>query len=333
MQLGSCSCSARLAPPSPPPLLSLSSLPVAHTLRSFINECGPTAVLVFYHIGQAILMPPPPSPSPLSARYRGHAPGAGHSAAHAATLGEQSEHARHALALALADLGGEGGDLTPPAESGASGGPKPKPDAAAGGGTAAPEPPLVLIGHSIGAHIALELMASSQRPGPAHVAHALGIHPFLTLNRSSPFQTAALFIARWSLLRLALLSLASAVSLLISLLPAALQRLVLRPLLARMDGAAAETARSFITTPRCVRAFLAMGLSEMTALAPPPDWPKLRALQEGGRASFIYASVADGWAPEHHRAELLTQVPALILGKLLCGIWYPPPCIISTSVG
>jgi len=48
-----------------------------------------------------------------------------------------------------------------------------------------PDLPLLLVGHSIGAYIALEIF----KKFPSQVQHVVGLYPFLTLNKHSKFQS------------------------------------------------------------------------------------------------------------------------------------------------
>ena len=178
--------------------------------------------------------------------------------------------------------------------------------------------PVALVGHSIGAHICLELhrryeapaAAGPPPPGSLAVQAVVGIHPFLNVNFRSSFQRLALFVSQRPLLKSGLLL--GAGGLLpraLGLLPPSLLSAVFP--LPGFSPAAAALTRRFAASPECVANFLHLGCYEMNDLQPPPDYARLR--RHAGRISLIYAAAeaGDPWAPPHHHDELRREVPGL----------------------
>jgi pimeloyl-ACP methyl ester carboxylesterase len=163
--------------------------------------------------------------------------------------------------------------------------------------------PLCLVGHSIGAHLALRALAA--RPG--RVASVVGLYPFLQNNTRSLVQRACAAAVQ---LR-PLVWLASAAAALLAALPAALRRGLLRPLLRHGVGLGDDAVdvtcawlRAGSVTNTC-----ALGASEFVALAAPPDWATLNV--HAARVALLYGPAADFWAPPEHASEVRQRAPGV----------------------
>lgn len=174
--------------------------------------------------------------------------------------------------------------------------------------------PVLLVGHSIGAHIALQALTSN----PEAVRGVVGLYPFLTLNAQSRTQALLAVLVR---LR-PLVWLVAQVAAFVAALPTAwrlsLLRRPLRALLGLSDEAAQVTADWLRADS--VRNTCHLGASEFQALTPPPDWASFRAF--GNRMRLYYGPEDDIWAPEPHAAEAARQGLSVVrdptVGHMFC---------------
>jgi len=160
--------------------------------------------------------------------------------------------------------------------------------------TSAPPPPAVIVGHSIGAHLALDAM---RHLGTDAVDVVVGLMPFLSVNAKSPTQSALNFITR-------LAPLVHAVGKLMDVLRVVAPRVraaLLSPITSVMDVAARDVARAWLGWRGLVNMAF-MGRTEFVALRTAVDECPLIA-HASGRCAFVYAS-DDHWAPLHQSDAL-----------------------------
>jgi len=160
--------------------------------------------------------------------------------------------------------------------------------------SSAPPPPAVIVGHSIGAHLALDAM---RHLGTDAVDVVVGLMPFLSVNAKSPTQSALNFITR-------LAPLVHAVGKLMDMLRVVAPRVraaLLSPITSVMDVAARDVARAWLGWRGLVNMAF-MGRTEFVALRTAVDECPLIA-HASGRCAFVYAS-DDHWAPLHQSDAL-----------------------------
>ncbi len=160
--------------------------------------------------------------------------------------------------------------------------------------SSAPPPPAVIVGHSIGAHLALDAM---RHLGTDAVDVVVGLMPFLSVNVKSPTQSALNFITR-------LAPLVHAVGKVMDMLRVVAPRVraaLLSPITSVMDVAARDVARAWLGWRGLVNMAF-MGRTEFVALRTAVDECPLIA-HASGRCAFVYAS-DDHWAPLHQSDAL-----------------------------
>jgi pimeloyl-ACP methyl ester carboxylesterase len=168
---------------------------------------------------------------------------------------------------------------------------------------ASADAPVTIVGHSIGAHLALRALAAR----PERVTAVVGLYPFLTNNTSSLIQRACAAAVR---LR-PLVWLVAAAAELLAALPAALRRGLLRPLLRHAVGLGDDAVSVTCDWLRAgsVQNTCVLGASEFAALAAAPDWATLNA--HAARVALLYGPDADFWAPPAHAAEVRARAPGV----------------------
>lgn len=154
--------------------------------------------------------------------------------------------------------------------------------------------PVLLVGHSIGAHLALQALQAR----PDTVLGVVGLYPFLRLNYASWEQRAIKVACRLKPLVLFVALLAA----FLAALPRRVRRAVLQPALRliRLDDASVETTVSWVRAGSALNV-CHLGASEFAALAAPPDWASMRHLD---RVALLYGPPNDFWAPAAHAAEV-----------------------------
>jgi pimeloyl-ACP methyl ester carboxylesterase len=159
--------------------------------------------------------------------------------------------------------------------------------------------PVLLVGHSIGAYLALRALQAR----PACVLGVVGLYPFLRLNEDSWEQRAIKLACRLQPLVLVVALCAA----LLAALPLRLRRFLLQPLLRliQLDDAALETTLSWVRAGSALNV-CHLGASEFTALARPQDLASMHHLD---RVALLYGPAADFWAPPAHAAEVRRLAP------------------------
>eukprot|EP00897_Mesotaenium_endlicherianum_P001765 jgi/Mesen1/1616/ME000135S00607 len=161
------------------------------------------------------------------------------------------------------------------------------------------ELPVVLVGHSIGAFITLELMQRF----PAQVHQMIGLYPFIRTNKQSRRQRFLARASRSRLLRAVLAAFAGVVG----SLPGFLRLRAVGALFGRLwSRSAIDVTYRYLLQYGVVSNFSFMGSTEFDALDKEPNWDFMRA--HSRRIGFIFG-VDDHWGPLHHRDEMTHHVP------------------------
>ncbi|XP_010534397.1 PREDICTED: lipid droplet-associated hydrolase isoform X1 [Tarenaya hassleriana] len=163
--------------------------------------------------------------------------------------------------------------------------------------------PIVLVGHSVGAYISLEML----RKCLDKVIYCVGLYPFLALNRQSLKQSYIVKLAMSSFL-------STTASLLIAslgLLPMGVSRLFVSKFIGNSwSDAAVQAACTHLRQYHTMRNVLFMAKTEFTKLAEEPDWDFMRENQS--RLAFLYG-IDDHWGPLQMFEEISKQAPGIPL--------------------
>jgi pimeloyl-ACP methyl ester carboxylesterase len=144
---------------------------------------------------------------------------------------------------------------------------------------------VVLVGHSIGAYVALQLL----RANSAALTGVVGLYPFLRYDGHSQR------ILSWLVACRPLVELVASVSALLGRLPKSLLLALLQPFFALLGGlgAGAQRITAAWLRPASIRNVCVLGASEFAALAREPDWN----LVADARVRLFYGPPDDMWAP------------------------------------
>ncbi|KAB5519672.1 hypothetical protein DKX38_023991 [Salix brachista] len=158
------------------------------------------------------------------------------------------------------------------------------------------ELPIVLVGHSIGSYISLEILRSLEK-----VTYLIGLYPFLMLNPRSKQQSNIENVAESSILS-ALLSFSVAT---LGLLPQCTLRFMLsKSLGSSWSDIAIDAACSHLLQYHTFRNMLYMALMEFRKLSEMPDWAFMRENHE--KIAFLFG-VDDHWGPLQMFEEALSN--------------------------
>ncbi|KAF3337312.1 hypothetical protein FCM35_KLT17899 [Carex littledalei] len=184
------------------------------------------------------------------------------------------------------------------------------------------EIPIVLIGHSIGAYIGLEIFKRMQQKVKVYV----GLYPFLTLNRNSSMQSTIGMVSRSSIL-------SGAVSLLVSLigsLPTHISEKIVKRLLGpTWSFTAIDATCTHLLGYHTMRNVLYMAMTEFRELLEEPDWLFLR--QKKDQIAFLFGD-DDHWGPLTHFEEISMRVPGIDLSVEREGWTHGFSCTMAGSV-
>lgn len=164
-----------------------------------------------------------------------------------------------------------------------------------------PKVPLLLVGHSIGAHIALCVFKKL----PDKVQYVVGVYPFLGINKRSSFQSLLRWFSRQGLLCEALSYFAGFVA----QLPKFMSRGLVSGIIGRgWSPVSVNVACQYLLQYSVVRNFSYMGMTEFRKLQTYPDWAFLREKQD--QISFLFG-VDDHWGPLTLFEEVCKEAPDL----------------------
>uniref|UniRef100_A0ACD5WMZ9 Uncharacterized protein n=1 Tax=Avena sativa TaxID=4498 RepID=A0ACD5WMZ9_AVESA len=165
------------------------------------------------------------------------------------------------------------------------------------------EQSILLVGHSIGAYIGLEIFKRLQKK----VNFFVGLYPFLSLNKSSMKQSSIGYIARSSLLSKWVSLLVSFIG---SLQPSVTRNIVRRFLGSSWSAAAVDAGCSHLLQYNTMQNVLFMAKTEFLKLHEEPDWNFIRAKQD--EIAFLFG-LDDHWGPLTHMEEISKYAPGVAL--------------------
>ncbi|KAL6273358.1 hypothetical protein ACE6H2_024050 [Prunus campanulata] len=161
------------------------------------------------------------------------------------------------------------------------------------------EVPILLVGHSIGSYISVEMFKRS----PEKVKYCIGLYPFLALNPQSRKQSIIGKIAESRILCVVF----SFIVALLGLLPIRLLRLIVTMFLGKFWSATAvDAVCSHLVKYHTMRNVLFLAMTEFRKLSETPDWAFMRANQH--KIAFLFA-IDDHWGPLQMFEEISKQVP------------------------
>ncbi|KEH24203.1 alpha/beta hydrolase family protein [Medicago truncatula] len=165
------------------------------------------------------------------------------------------------------------------------------------------EIPIILVGHSIGSYISIEMFKKTLEK----VNYCVGLYPFLTLNPHSTTQLIIAKIAQYQFVAAALSYLTAS----LGFLPVKALRFIVGKSLGKSWSAnAVEAACSHLSQYHTMRNVLYMAMSEFKKLAEAPDWTFLRERKD--QCAFLFG-VGDHWGPLQLLEEISNQVPGIAL--------------------
>nr|AFK48327.1 unknown [Lotus japonicus] len=163
------------------------------------------------------------------------------------------------------------------------------------------EIPILLVGHSIGSYISIEIFKKS----PQKVKYCVGLYPFLTLNPHSTTQLVIAKIAKSHFVAAALSYLVAS----LGLLPVQALRFIVRKSLGKSWSASAvEAACSHLSQYHTMRNVLYMAMTEFEKLSETPDWAFIR--ERKAQFAFLFGD-DDHWGPLHLSEEISKLVPGI----------------------
>jgi len=162
-----------------------------------------------------------------------------------------------------------------------------------------------LVGHSIGAHVALEALAVCDSSA---IKGVVGVHPFLTsmtLEENKEQSFLNMLVHMWPVV-----ALARCLVWLVSKLPQKMQSWLLTPSLQGMglDSNAVNLTLKALVRPKAFHNMLYMGRTEFDDLRGDPDRELL--LQHKHKVGFIFGK-NDIWAPDWLRVDIEATVPGI----------------------
>nr|XP_016474323.1 PREDICTED: uncharacterized protein LOC107796108 [Nicotiana tabacum] len=158
------------------------------------------------------------------------------------------------------------------------------------------EVPLVLVGHSIGSYISLDI-----------VTYCICLYPFLAVNTKSSTQAIIKKIAVSRTLCTGLSSLAA----ILALLPAWISRFLVKKSVGKSwSPPAVEALCKHVLRYHTIQNILYMAMTEFEKLSEVPDWSFMR--EKKSQMAFLFG-VDDHWGPLHIYEEISNNVPGAVL--------------------
>ncbi|KAL3532144.1 hypothetical protein ACH5RR_005665 [Cinchona calisaya] len=165
------------------------------------------------------------------------------------------------------------------------------------------EVPILLVGHSIGAYISMEMFKRSQEK----VRYCVCLYPFLAVNTKSSAQTMIRKIAASPLLCTALSSLVA----FFGMLPIWTSRFLVKSSLGKLwSSSAVDALCTHVLQYHSMRNVLFMAMTEFKELSETPDWDFIR--EKRSQIAFLFG-LDDHWGPLHLFEEISIQVPDAVL--------------------
>ncbi|KAL6337285.1 hypothetical protein AAG906_036599 [Vitis piasezkii] len=163
--------------------------------------------------------------------------------------------------------------------------------------------PILLVGHSIGAYISMEMF----RRSPDKVIYYVGLYPFLALNSESRKQTTIGKISASPILCAALSSIVA----FLGLLPRWASGFIVSNSLGKSwSSTAVEALCSHLLKYHTIRNVLYMAMTEFTRLSEPLDWVFMR--EKRSQIAFLFG-VDDHWGPLQMLEEISKHAPDVAL--------------------
>ncbi|KAL3825720.1 hypothetical protein ACJIZ3_021749 [Penstemon smallii] len=165
------------------------------------------------------------------------------------------------------------------------------------------EVPLVLVSHSIGSYISLELLRRLQEK----VAYCVCLYPFLAVNTLSSEQSSIRRIAASPALCKAI----SSIGALFGMLPPQISTFLVKKSIGKSwSSSAVEALRTHVLQYHSLRNILFMAKTEFEKMTGKPDWDFIR--EKKSKIAFMFG-LDDHWGPLHLYEEIRKQVPDIHL--------------------
>ncbi|KAK6152269.1 hypothetical protein DH2020_014904 [Rehmannia glutinosa] len=159
--------------------------------------------------------------------------------------------------------------------------------------------PIVLVGHSIGAYISLEIF----RRYHEKVIYCIGLYPFLALNAESSTQSSIKSLAASS----ALCAAVSSMGALLGMLPVYISRFLVKESMGKSwSFSTVDALCTHVLQYHTIRNILFMAMTEFQEMPEKPDWDFLR--RKKSQVAFLFG-LDDHWGPMHLYEEIRKQVP------------------------
>ncbi|MCD7452887.1 hypothetical protein HAX54_018561 [Datura stramonium] len=165
------------------------------------------------------------------------------------------------------------------------------------------EVPIVLVGHSIGSYISLDIFKRFQ----GKVTYCICLYPFLAVNTKSSTQTIIKKIAASRILSMGFSSIVA----ILGLLPVWISRILVKNSVGKSwCPSAVEALCSHVLRYHAVQNMLYMAMTEFQKLSEVPDWSFMR--EKKGQVAFLFG-VDDHWGPLDLYEEISNKVPGAVL--------------------
>ncbi|XP_049401644.1 uncharacterized protein LOC125865489 [Solanum stenotomum] len=165
------------------------------------------------------------------------------------------------------------------------------------------EVPIVLVGHSIGSYISLDIFKRFQ----GKVAYCICLYPFLAVNTKSSTQSVIKKIAASRTLSTGLSSIVA----ILGFLPVWISRILVKNSVGKSwCPAAVEALCSHVLRYHTVQNMLYMAMTEFEKLSEVPDWSFMR--EKKSQMAFLFG-VDDHWGPLDLYEEISNKVPGAVL--------------------
>ncbi|KAH6797559.1 alpha/beta-Hydrolases superfamily protein [Perilla frutescens var. hirtella] len=161
------------------------------------------------------------------------------------------------------------------------------------------EVPIILVGHSIGSYISLEILKRSHKK----VIYCIGLYPFLAVNTASSTQSSIRRLAVSPALCVALSTLGA----LLGVLPLEVTRFLVKISMGKSwSSSAVEVLCTHVLKYHTLRNMLFMAMTEFQTMPEKPDWDFMRSKRR--QIAFLFG-LDDHWGPMHLYEEIRKQVP------------------------
>ncbi|PSS15880.1 Lipid droplet-associated hydrolase, partial [Actinidia chinensis var. chinensis] len=161
------------------------------------------------------------------------------------------------------------------------------------------EVPIILVGHSIGSYISIEMLRRSSE----RVIYCIALYPFLAVNTESSTQSIIMRLARSPILCAAVSSIVG----LLGLLPTKASRFLVQNSVGKTWSAGAiEALCSHLLQYHVMRNVLFLAMTEFKKLSETPDWEFMRGKRS--RIAFLFGD-DDHWGPLQMFDEISKNVP------------------------